>query len=356
MIKERDKLKGICEEILSCADLSHMAGLAVGVMKGEQVFTEAAGFRNTEAADRLSENAVFHCASISKTFTSTGIMKLVDEKKLNLQDRLVDLLPYLSIADERCEKIRVHHMLSHIAGIHDVKELDWTSHETGAGALKEQALSREVREMILSSDPDEGVFLYSDLGYDLLGLIIQEISGMDFEDFIAENLITPAGMENTTFLTFERTDGSLTLSDVDKAGMAMPHRRENAGKLALESVYPYSREHAPSSTLTSTVGDLLKWARFNMEKKAVSPGAYEKMWTERVDAPDKGAEMGMGWFVRKQGDLRFIGHEGGDVGFRTSFWMCPQADAAAVILSNTTEAPIELLNEKLYEAVVKGRI
>ena len=100
MRKERDKLKGICEEILSCADLSHMAGRAVGVMKGEQVFTEAAGFRNTEAADRLSENAVFHCASISKTFTSTGIMKLVDEKKLNLQDRLVDLLPYLSIAAE----------------------------------------------------------------------------------------------------------------------------------------------------------------------------------------------------------------------------------------------------------------
>ena len=54
-------------------DLSHMAGLAVGVMKGEQVFTEAAGFRNTEAADRLSENAVFHCASISKTFTSTAV-------------------------------------------------------------------------------------------------------------------------------------------------------------------------------------------------------------------------------------------------------------------------------------------
>ena len=353
MVKDRDKLKKICEETLSGADLSRMAGLAVGVMTGDEMFTGAAGFRNAETADSLLADAVFHCASISKTFTSTGIMKLVDEKKLDLQDRLVDILPYLSIADKRCEKIRIHHMLSHISGIHDVEELDWNAAKTGVGALKDQALSDAVGKMILSSDPDEGTFLYSDLGYDLLGLVIQEVSGMDFEDFIADNFIRPAGMEDTTFLTFERTGGSLALGDVEQTGLAMPHRCERAGKIVLEDVYPYSREHAPSSTLTSTARDLLKWAKFNMERKAVSPEAYDMMWTERVDAPDKGAEMGMGWFIRKQAGLRFIGHEGGDVGFRTSFWICPQADAAAVILSNTTEAPIEVLNEMLYAAVAE---
>ena len=55
--------------------------------------------------------------------------------------------------------------------------------------------------------------------------------------------------------------------------------------------------------------------------------------------------MGMGWFIRHENGHMFVGHEGGDDGFRTSFWTCPECDAALVILANTTEAPIEPLTE-----------
>ncbi len=352
-MEKRDRLEAICRGALESADLEHMAGLALGASVGDEVFTGAAGFRNAAAGAGLTAEDVFHCASISKTFTSTGIMKLADEGKLSLDDRLAELLPYMSIADKRWEKIRLHHMLSHISGLHDVEELDWSDPQTDEGALKRQALSDGVRSMTLSSDPDDGIFLYSDLCYDLLGLIIQEVSGKPFETFVADEFIRPAGMENTTFLTFERTGGSTDMQAAEAAGLAMPHRCDADGRLVLESVYPYSREHAPSSTLTSTVGDLLRWAQYNMAKKAVSEAAYERMQTERVDAVDKNGEMGMGWFIWNGDGFRLVGHEGGDIGFRTSFWTWPDKEAAIVILSNTTEAPIEQLNEQLIREIAR---
>lgn len=354
MAKETAKLADICRGVLDTASLNDMAGLAMGLMIGDEIFVDSRGFRNYITGDKMKPNDIFHCASISKTFTSTGIMKLVDQKKLDLQDKLVDLLPYLSIADKRCEKVRLHHMLSHISGLQDIEELDWKSAEKGEDSLRKHAISDEVKRVVMNSDPEDFEFMYSDLSYDLLGLIIQEFSGQSFEEFIAENFFKPAGMGDTTFLTFERTAGSLELDNVDKAGMAMPHRRKADGSVVLETVYPYSRQHAPSSTLTSNTVDLLRWARFNLDKKAVSAESYDKMWTERVDAPDKGAEMGMGWFIRNQDGFRLIGHEGGDVGFRTSFWLCPQLDAAMVILSNTSEAPIEPVSENFFSAVVQA--
>lgn len=352
MEKETGRLAAICDRVLDLADMERMAGLVLGVCVGDEMFTGARGCRNIATGAELKADDVFHCASISKTFTSAGIMKLVDEGKLSLDDRLADLLPYMSIADKRYGKIEIHHMLSHISGLHDVEELDWAHPETDEGALKRQALSGAVKDMTMTSDPADGAFLYSDLAYDLLGLIIQETSGKPFEEFIAENFIKPAAMENTTFLTFKRTGGGLGLDDAERAGLALPHRYdESIGAPVLESVYPYSRQHAPSSTLTSTAGDLLKWARFNMERRAVSEEAYANMQTERVEAIDKKGEMGMGWFIWKQDGHRLAGHEGGDVGFRTSFWTWPEKQAAMVILSNTTEAPIDPLNEELVKAI-----
>ena len=362
MGKETDDLRYICEKTLDSADLQRMAGLAMGVAVGDSEFVGARGVRNVVNGAPLEADDVFHCASISKTFTSTGIMKLIDDEKLSLEDRLADLLPYLSIADKRYEKIELHHMLSHISGIHDVEELTWESPKKGAEALKEQALSEGVKNMTLASDPDDGIFLYSDLAYDLLGLIIQETSGRTFEDFVDENFIKPAGMKNTTFLTFERTGGSVDPAGAEKAGMAMPHRfdgtadgtadgNDSGGHIMPESVYPYSREHAPSSTLTSTVEDLIRWGRYNMDRRAVSEKAYGYMQTERIEAVDKNGEMGMGWFIWKSNGHRLIGHEGGDVGFRTSFWTWPEKQAVMVILANTTEAPIEPLNEMLISSI-----
>ncbi|MDO4545438.1 MAG: serine hydrolase domain-containing protein [Bacillota bacterium] len=364
MQKDKRKFHQICEDFLDRSmELYDVPGLVIGVRWGDGhktgpgdalTFTGARGYKNYMTKDPLQADHIFHCGSVSKLFTSMGIMKLVEEGKLDLQERLVDLLPYLSIADRRCENIRLHHMLTHTSGMGDVEDYHWDEPRIDEQALKDYALSEEVRETPMLWAPGEGGFRYSNMAYELLGLIIAERSGKSYEDFMMEHFLKPAGMKNSTFLTFERTGGSLAPEVIDRTNMAMPHVKAADRSIVLEPHYPYNRQHGPSSTLTSDVYDLMKWANFNIKKRAVDPALYEEIWHQHATVPNNGEGMGLGWFMRQQEGYEFLGHEGTDDGFRASFWFCRQLDLAIIVLSNMTKAPVKKLNKGLCEALIRS--
>lgn len=395
MIKDKVVLDSICEKFINMVkDFYDIPGIAVGVYcdvkesssvdGGAYIFTGAGGYRNYETKDMLQPNTVFHCTSVSKLFTAMGVMKLVEQGKLSLSERFCDVVPWLSIADKRWEDITIEALLTHTSGLTDVNDYHWEEHKTDDGALKEYALSGEVAERRLLWDPagrDEegsksgliGRFRYSSMAYDLLGLVIAEISGVSFEEFMMREIFVPLEMNDTTFMTCERIKkhikrtnssktGDVFLLAVDDAKLAMPHCKGRDRVIRIEETYPYTRQHAPSSTLTSTAGDLLKWAEALMMSASLHEGSIKEMWTPRVEVPDTGEQMGLGWFIRKQemsagnGEAReyiLAGHEGSDDGFRTSFWMCPELGIATVLLCNLTDAPLKKLNKQLLEKVLK---
>lgn len=359
MTKENVNLNEICEKFMdNVMDLYDVPGVAVGVLMGDETFTGARGYRNYITKAPLHVDDVFHCASVSKMMTGTGIMKLVDEKKIDLQDKMVDLLPYLSMTDKRAQEIRIYQMLCHISGLHDVPvyewEGKWLQKVMDDEALKRYVTSDEVTKGTMLWAPGEGGFRYSSIAYEILGQIIAEVSGKPFEEFVKENLFKPAGMENTTVLTCERTNGSLELEDIDKLPMAMPHERAEDKSIIMAKAYPYSRCHAPSSTLTTTVGDLLKWGRFNLDRKAFSDETYDTMWKEYSIVPNNGEQMGLGWFMREQEGRHLMGHEGTDIGFRASFWMCPEHDMAIAVLSNVSAAPVKRISKTLFAEIIRS--
>ncbi|MDO5414406.1 MAG: serine hydrolase domain-containing protein [Bacillota bacterium] len=396
IIKDKNALDRVCENFIkNTMDFYDIPGITVGVcaVGVEQkdaegtpyFFTGAGGYRNYETKDLVQADTVFHCTSVSKLFTVMGIMRLVEDGKLSLSDHLVDVLPYLSIADERWKNITIESMLEHTSGLTDVGDYHWEEHKTADDSLKEYALSDEVSGRKLLWDPLAGKFRYSSTAYDLLGLVIAEVSGMPFEEFVAREVFGPLGMDDTTFFTFGRISElneevpeckrgcEDILKAIDEAGLAMPHYKGRDRVIHLEKAYPYTRQHAPSSTLTSTTGDLLKWAAALMKRaplhedpeEAQSAPLHEKtvqdMWESRVSVPDTGEKMGLGWFMRKQSvtaadgeayEYTLVGHEGSDDGFRTSFWMCPELGIATALLCNLTDAPLKKLNKQLFEAVV----
>ena len=278
-----------------------------------------------------------------------GIMKLAEQGKLNLSDKLCDIIPWVSIADKRWENITIDTMLTHTSGLTDVSDYHWEEHITGENALREYALSDEVAGRKLLWEPGAG-FRYSSKAYDLLGLVITEVSGMAFEAFMKREIFDPLCMDDTTFLM------------PNEANLAMPHSKGRDRVMRLEETYPYTRQHAPSSTLKSTTEDLLKWAA-----SLLQPAGLRDMWTPRVEVPDTGEQMGLGWFIRKQSvtvgsdgddvsdmqEYALVGHEGSDDGFRTSFWMCPELGVATVLLCNLTDAPLKKLNKKLFSMIMK---
>lgn len=354
MIKDKVELNKVCEDFLDkTMEMYDVPGVVVGLSVGDEfTFAGARGFRNYETRSSLTADSIFHCASVSKLFTSMGIMKLVEEGRFDLDARLADLLPRLSIADKRYEDIRLHHMLTHTSGLGDVDDYHWDTPEVSSEALLDYAMSGEVRNTPMLWEAGKGGFRYSNMAYELLGLIIAETTEMEYEKYIEENLLRPAGMDASTFLTFERTGGSLCLENIDRAGMAMPHKKAGDRSIILEKYYPYNRQHGPSSTLTSNVHDLLKWAKANMNRSLLSDETYDMIWKEYAVVPNNGEKMGLGWFMRQQEGYIFTGHEGTDDGFRASFWMCRELETAIVVLSNISGAPVKKLNKKLFESII----
>ncbi len=353
--KKRISLEKYVDEALFFYDLP---GLSVSAGIGEFTFRKAAGYSDFLTKESLKESEFFHTASVSKTFVATGIMDLVTKGKLKLEDRLIDVLPWVKIDDIRVNEITIEHMLCHTAGLEDVKEYGWNAPELDDKALERYILSSEVRNSKLLWSPKENKFQYSNIGYEILGSVISKVSGVSFEEYIRDSLLEPLNMKNSTFLTFERGESitgksgaveNLELNILKRAGGAMPHYKDKEKHIKLEECYPYNREHGPSSTLTSSLNDLEKWAQAAIERKLFETEIYDNIWRGRTVVPNNGEEMGLGWFIRKQEGMTLFGHEGTDDGFRASFWICPEKNAYVIVLSNLSQAPVKKINKGVFE-------
>lgn len=354
MIKDKAVLDSICENFIkNTMEFYDIPGMAVGVyvLSDEPYFFNGVGgFRNYKTKEPVQPDTVFHCTSVSKLFTAAGIMKLVDEGKLSLSDKLCDVVPWIRIADKRWEDITIESMLTHTSGLAGVSDYHWEEHRTDENALKDYVLSSEVSDRRLLWKPADNNFRYSCMAYDLLGLVISEVSGISFEEFMQREIFDSLEMRETTFLM---PDASL---------LATPHSKGRDRTIRIEPIYPYTRQHASSSTLKSTTADLLKWAATLIRRVALHEDGIKNIWHPRVEVPDTGEQMGLGWFIRRQSvggeegagrEYILVGHEGSDDGFRTSFWICPELGVATVLLCNLTDAPLKKLSKRLFENVIK---
>ncbi len=346
--------------IKEARELFDLPGLAVCVQVREDGPEKLAGLdlkmaegvKNIETGEPLKTEHIFHMASVSKLFTASGILQLCERGKLDLEDRLADRLPFVKIGDPRMGEIRLKHMLTHTSGMEDVEDYHWDTPRTDEAALKDYACSEEVRESHMLWSPQENRFRYSNMAYELLGLVIAEVSEMSYEDYMRQEILEPLGMKDSTFLTHRRAGGSLKLEDLSRAGMAMPHTKDEEKHIVLEKHYPYNREHGPSSTLTSNISDLAKWADIHLKKGLFEQAQYEKIWHAYAEVPNNGEGMGLGWFMRKQEGYDIYGHEGTDDGFRASFWICPQLAAHVTVVSNISRGAVKKINKNLFKILI----
>ena len=378
---EYEVLTNNCNAFLDeTMNLNDLPGLAIGVSIGGTEFIGVRGYQDHAARTPLAEDDIFHCASVSKLFTSTAIMKLVEAGVLDLNARLCDILPDLCIADKRYEEIRLWNMLTHTSGLGDVEDYHWYDFETDEDSLRRYVYeSEEVLAQPMLWEPQETRFRYSNIAYEILGQIVSEYSvhmpgaegPLSYEDFVARYLLKPAGMTSSTMKTFERPGAPDFASNEH---MAKPHEKKPDRSIEPVQYYPYTRQHAPSSTLTSNAQDLLRWGRAHLASAhgdTFTSGAYapllrseiyRKIWRTYATVPNNGEQMGLGWFMRQQtvtsddGTARtyqLCGHEGTDDGFRASFWICPELDMVTVVLSNLSGAPVKRINKKLFDRITR---
>jgi len=309
-----------------------LPGLAVGIVAdGRVAYAQGFGYANAEMSTPITPATLFHAASISKTFVATGIMQLAEQGRLDIDHPLTDYIPGFAMADSRYRSITIRQMLTHTSGMADVEDYEWGAPQYDEAALGNYVLSLGSRSLI--GNPG-AAWAYSNLAFDCLGDVIAKVSGVSFEDYEAQNVLRRSGMTASTFLK------PAGLPD----GWASPHFALLTPRAW--SGYPYNRIHAPSSTLHTSVNELLNWAITNLNHgtfegaRILQASTYGTLWGNHFPIPGgrglfhNGGYQAIGWSAAQYAGETVIGHSGSDEGFVSNLILIPAGSAAIVILCN----------------------
>lgn len=299
----------------------NIPGLSIGIIRNDSILlSKGYGLRSINSRKLVTENSIFHTASISKLFTAVATMKLIEQDSISLDDKLIEILPELNDQDKRIENITIKNLLNHTSGLPDIGNYHWDNNNQSDNSLKDYILGRRLK---LDFDPSSE-YQYSNLAYDVLGYVIEKVSGYSFDEFMKENILNKSEMYTSDFRYFKIPDSLKTY----------PHsKRRITGKIYQRKTYPYTREHAPSSTLNSSAKDLSKWMISFLQ---TIDNAEAKNGILRMIEPavSSNPHIGLGFQLSSIHSKKAIGHFGGDKGFRSYLIMIPDVKIGLVLLAN----------------------
>jgi len=299
----------------------NIPGLSIGLVRNDSIiFNKGYGVRSIKTDNLVTKNTIFHTASISKLFTAVATIKLIEQNKLTIDDNLVDILPELKYDDKRVNYITIKNLLNHTSGLPDISNYHWDNNNQSDNSLKEFVLGLKLK---LDSDPSSE-YQYSNLAYDILGYIIEKVSGSTFDDFLKENILNKSGMYSSDFRYFKIHDSLKT----------SPHsKRWVTNNIYERKTYPYTREHAPSSTLNSSSKDLSKWMISFLQ--TLDDSDLNSQNSTMIEPTfSSNPYIGLGFQLSYINSKKTIGHYGGDRGFRSYLIMIPEENIGLVLLAN----------------------
>lgn len=323
------------------------AGLAVAVVHDGDVVARGFGVRDAGTGAEVTPETVFHLASVSKPFVATAVVSLAGPRAgaqpaLDLDAPITAWVPELSLADGRAAEVTARGLLTHTSGLPDVSDYGWHDPQLGDEALSDFA--RSLSGWRLKTDPGTA-FSYSNAGYELLGLLLSRVTGTTFEEAVRHVVLEPLGMRDSTFL---RADVPAHLAASPHVGMppAVP-----AG------AYPYTRRHAPSSSLHSTVVEVSRWIAAHLEPTVLSPSLLAQMWEPAIEVgePPWDEQQALGWAIGNYRGHRLLGHSGADPGFGSRLVVVPGLRTGVVVLANSNTVPASLICQAALDLVIGGR-
>lgn len=298
----------------------------------EVVWLGAFGLANREQQAPASPMTVYSICSISKLFTSIGVMQLRDQGKLRLDDPVQRHLPWFDLRQTAPEwgDITIEGMLTHSSGLpRESNHPYWTGPDfpfPKADAIRE-GLSRQE-----TLYPAATAYQYSNLGMSLLGEVIAAASGQPYGEYVQQHILTPLGMTATT--------PEIPVSEHGKR-MAIGY-----GSLTREGVrHPVpvfeGRGIAAAAGYASTAENLARFARWQFrllrdggnEEVLRAPTLKEMQRVHWMD-PDFRSTRGLGFSVWRNDDRTFVGHGGSCPGYRSQLLLDPADRVATVVMAN----------------------
>jgi D-alanyl-D-alanine carboxypeptidase len=292
-----------------------LPGLAVAVLRdGKPISVRTLGLANIELQVPVTRDSVFKIGSVSKQFIATGIMLLVRDGKVRLEDPVTT---YFEDAPPAWKAITLRQLLSHTSGL--VRE------SPGFDGLKVQSdadVIRKAYEVPLQSAPGEK-WAYCNLGYFILAETIHRVSGQPWPQFMAERVFKPLGMAST------RTTDTLDIVPHRASGyLFRDSEQHNVGPLlALR----------PSGAFLSTIADLMKFEAALQRGVVLSKDEQAQMLTPMTLTDGSATQYGLGWIVDAVRGHRRVRHGGSLPGFRAEYSRYDDS-LSIIVLANADSA------------------
>lgn len=325
--------------------ISDIPGLMVAIGKdGKVVFNKAYGYANLESQEKLTTKHVYRVASHSKTFTATAIMQLVERGLLHVDDCVVEHLPWLKKhRDKRINGITVSQLLSHSAGlIRDGIEADYW--QLGRSFFDEKELKAAILEADLVFDTNVQM-KYSNLGFGLLGLLINSVSGVPYNRFVKENIVEVLRLSDTEPEITPRLESRMVTGysrpDLDKK--RLPIANLNTGALASATGFCSSGKDLVTYFSAQFVGSRL------LLDDQLKKELQRTQW--RITNGRFNEEYGLGFGIDYAGKRRVFGHGGGFPGQRTKTLCDPKEKLVVTVMVNAMEVDVSEIAKGIYSVL-----
>ncbi|MFI5706424.1 serine hydrolase domain-containing protein [Kribbella sp. NPDC051620] len=309
-------------------------GATLGILRvlpgaEDELVQAATGVLNKETGVEATTDSLFQIGSITKVWTATLAVQLTDEGSFDLDAPIIHVLPELQLSDsEVAKQLTMRHLLTHTSGIDGDIFTD-----TGRG---DECLDKYVGLLAdaAQNHPLAATWSYCNSGFSLAGRVIEKVTGDTWDQALRSRLIEPLGLRHTVTLPEEAL--------LYRA--AVGHQAEGGREPVRAAVWGLPRAIGPAGLITSTVADVLAFARLHLtcgmtsaQTRLLSEEAVSEMAANQVDLPDThtaGDSWGLGWARHDWDGHRLIGHDGNTIGQAAFLRVLPEQGMAVALLTN----------------------
>ena len=308
------------------AEQNLFSGSVLIAREGEILLSNGYGMADREKNIANTPQTKFYLGSITKQFTAMAILMLQAEGKLNVQDRICQ---YISDCPAAWHEITIHQLLIHTSGIPHFMDFPLDRPSTSA-----QTIAR-IKDKPLDFKPGEK-WSYSGSGYNVLGYIIEQVTGKRYEVFLEEKIFEPLKMIDTGYAASN-----------DNLAVGYENNFDLADNIDISNLYT-------SGGLYSTVEDLYRWDQALYTEKLISKEVLDAIFTSYITIPPEsnGESYGYGWVIAKKINHRWIGHEGVVPGFASEIDRYPDDKVTIILLSNEQDTSLLAITSAIAKKVL----
>ncbi|WP_126493692.1 serine hydrolase domain-containing protein [Staphylococcus caprae] len=315
-------------------------GVSVLIIKDNKIFlNKGYGYANVSQKTKVTPRTRFEIASNTKAFTGYSVLQLAKEGKLNLNDKVSKYVPgfYMNYDDEK-KDITIKQLLGHTSGIpSDITEEDHYSEDYNSiKNIVDYAKGKELNEA-----PGDA-FEYSNMNYDILGLIVQNVSHQSYQSYIKEHILSPLNMKDTTFKT------------TSKKGKNEASGYELISGDTEKTTPEFNIGDTPSAFMMSSTKDLENWIKMQLEPsdktRSIVEQSHQAISKSEGIADANG--YGEGWFINSNDHT--IYHTGTLDNFSSEILLNPKKSYGIVVLANMNSSHVTNLTDNLNSQILNN--